>query len=45
MTSAHTGVLPRWSSLLAAVGTVPLAFGALAWQGIDSVGAIVVGVG
>jgi cytochrome c oxidase subunit IV len=45
MTSAQVGVLPRWSSLLVAVGTVPLAFGALAWQGLDVVGAIVVGLG
>ena len=43
--SAKVGVLPRWGSLLVAIGTVPLAFGALVWQGIDYVGAVVVGVG
>jgi hypothetical protein len=43
--SAKVGVLPRWGSLLVAIGTVPLAFGALVWQGIDYLGAVVVGVG
>ena len=43
--SVRAGVLPRWGSLLVAIGTVPLAFGALVWQGIDDGGAIVVGVG
>lgn len=43
--SARVGVLPRWGCLLVAIGTVPLAFGALVWQGTDYVGAISVGVG
>lgn len=43
--SARVGILPRWGSLLIAVGIVPLAFGALVWQGIDYVGAIAVGAG
>ena len=43
--SARVGVLPRWGCLLVAIGTVPLAFGALVWQGIDYLGAVAVGVG
>jgi hypothetical protein len=43
--SARVGVLPRRASLLVVIGTVPLAFGALVWRGIDYVGAIVVGAG
>jgi hypothetical protein len=43
--SARAGVLPRWGSLLVAIGIVPLAFGALVWQGIDYLGAIIVGLG
>jgi len=43
--SARVGVLPRWASLLVLIGTVPLAFGALVWQGVDYLGAILVGAG
>lgn len=43
--SARVGILPRWGSLLIAIGIVPLAFGALVWQGIDYMGAIAVGAG
>ncbi len=45
LASLRAGVLPVAASLLILVGILPLTIGALAWPGIDKVGALLVGLG